>query len=47
VTNRIALALALIVLAVIAADFYVQDGEGLLVASRMFLDLLDWVAFWR
>lgn len=46
-TNRIALALALIVLAVVAADFYLQDGKGLLIVSRMFLDLIDWVAFWR
>lgn len=46
-TNRIALALALIVLAVVAADFHLQDGKGLLIASRMFLDLIDWVAFWR
>ena len=46
-TNRIALWLALILVAAIAVDVIVFDTEHLLFLARKFFALLDWVAFWR
>jgi len=46
VTNRIALALALVLLALIVVDFAMGLGASLFLARR-FLVVLDWLAFWR
>ncbi|MFN6924296.1 MAG: hypothetical protein ACK4P8_01450 [Tabrizicola sp.] len=46
-TNRIALWLALLIAAGIAADFTLNDGTALFFLARKFLDLIEWVAFWR
>ena len=46
-TNSIAIALALIILALLAADVTLMDGNGTLFALKKFWDLLEWVAFWR
>jgi hypothetical protein len=46
VTNRIALALILILAALAALDLALGTG-GLLFLARRFLALLDMMAFWR
>lgn len=46
-TNRIALWLGLILAAGIGADFALNNGAALFFLARKFLDLIEWVAFWR
>lgn len=46
-TNRIALWLGLILLLGIVADYALNDGSALFFLARKFLDLIEWVAFWR
>ena len=46
-TDRIALWLAVILAALIAADLLLDDGQMLLFLGRKFIDLMDWVEFWR
>lgn len=45
-TNRLALVLALLVVAGLVIDLYLGLGGALFLARR-FVDLLHWVAFWR
>ncbi len=46
-TDRIALGLALLLAALIGADLMLNGGESLLFLARKFLDLMEWVEFWR
>ena len=46
-TNRIALWIGLILLAGILADLALNGGSALGFLARKFLDLIEWVAFWR
>ena len=46
-TDRIALGLALLLAAGIGADLWLSGGEGLVFLARKFLDLMEWVEFWR
>lgn len=46
-TNKIALSLAVVLLAAIGLDLALNDGRGVLFLARRFLDLVEWVAFWR
>ena len=46
-TDRIALWLAAVLIGLIGADFVFTGGASLLFLARKFLDLMDWVAFWR
>ena len=46
-TNRIAVWLALIVVAVLAVDGLAFGGHLPVFLGRKGLDLLEWVAFWR
>ncbi len=46
-TNRLALILGFIVLALIAADIVLFGGANLLFLARKLFVLLDWLAFWR
>ncbi|MFN7051738.1 MAG: hypothetical protein ACK4NH_06450 [Gemmobacter sp.] len=46
-TDRIALALALLILGLIAADVLANGGDVLLFLGRKFTDLLQYVIFWR
>lgn len=46
-TNQIALAIGLLILAVIGLDLAANDGTGLMFTARKFLELVEWVAFWR
>jgi hypothetical protein len=47
VTDRIALGLGLVLAALIGADIALTRGESLLFLAGKFLDLMDWVEFWR
>ncbi len=46
-TNRIALWLGLVLLAGIGADLAFNDAAALVFLARKFLELIEWVAFWR
>lgn len=46
-TNRIALSLALVVLAALAADFVLLQGAASLFLARKLVVLIDWAMFWR
>lgn len=46
-TNRLALALGIIVVAALVLDQVVWGGAGTLALLRRGFDLLHWLAFWR
>ena len=46
-TDRIALWIGLILLAAIIADLALNSGLALQFLLRKFIDLIEWVAFWR
>ena len=46
-TNRIAVVLAIIIVAAIAADQLFNEGIAGVFLGRKFLGLLNWIAFWR
>ena len=46
-TNSVALALALLILGTVAADQLWNGGAGLVFLLQKFVDLLEWLAFWR
>lgn len=46
-TNQIALWLGLGLIICIGADFALTGGETLIFLAREFLNLMDWVEFWR
>lgn len=46
-TNKIAIALGLIVVAVFAVDAYAFEGALPVFLGKELFDLLDWIAFWR
>jgi hypothetical protein len=46
-TDRIALWIGLILLAAIIADLALNGGAALNFLMRKFIDMIEWVAFWR
>ncbi|MCM2562161.1 hypothetical protein M8756_08335 [Lutimaribacter sp. EGI FJ00015] len=46
-TNQIAIALGLLILAALGYDHYSQDGAALLFLAKKGLALIEWLAFWR
>jgi hypothetical protein len=46
-TNTIALYLGIIVVAAIGLDIVANDGTAVMFMVRKFLDMVDWVEFWR
>ena len=46
-TNVIAFWLGVILIAAAIADAALNDATVLLFVARKFLDLVEWVAFWR
>ena len=46
-TNRIAVWIGLVLLALGIADFALNGGSAITFLVRKFLDLIEWVAFWR
>lgn len=45
--NRIALSLAVVIVALILLDVAVNGSDGLLFLLRKLVDMIDYVAFWR
>lgn len=45
--TRAAIYLALLLVAAMAGDLLLNGGAGLLFLARKFIDLMDWVEFWR
>lgn len=46
-TNRIAAIMALIIVALISADIFFNDGVAVLFLMKKLWKLVDWMAFWR
>lgn len=46
-SNRLALIIALVILAVIVLDFALLKGAASLFLARRFVVLIDWLMFWR
>ncbi|WP_165375298.1 hypothetical protein [Roseovarius nitratireducens] len=46
-TNRIAIALVLLIVAAVAYDVQRNDHAGLLFLARKLIDLIEYLAFWR
>ncbi|WP_300029505.1 hypothetical protein [uncultured Roseobacter sp.] len=46
-TNRIAILLGVIIVALALLDLFVLSGAGLLFLGRRLSDLIEWLAFWR
>lgn len=47
VTNKIALGLGLIILAVFAADYFLFGGALPVFLAKKFINLTEYIAFWR
>lgn len=46
-TNRIALVLALMIIAALAIDIFVYGSAHMIFLGKKFLEFLEWIAFWR
>jgi hypothetical protein len=46
-TNQIAIALGVMILAAICLDMFAFGESNLLYLARKFAELIEWVAFWR
>lgn len=46
-TNSIAIFLGLGIMGCIAADFVFSGGENLIFLGKKFIDMIEWLAFWR
>jgi len=46
-TNKIALILGAIIVALIVADIVFADSWNLLFLGKKFANLIEWMAFWR
>ncbi|WP_168797699.1 hypothetical protein [Aliishimia ponticola] len=46
-TNTAALVLALFIVGAAALDVWYFGNEHMIFLSKKFLELLDWLAFWR
>lgn len=46
-TNRLAVWLALIIAALLAYDYYQFNWANTVFLIRKFVDLIEWIAFWR
>lgn len=46
-TNQIALFLGIVIVALIGFDIWMFDGVNLLFLAKKFMELTEWIAFWR
>ena len=46
-TNQIAIVLGILILAALGLDAYAFDWSNSFFLARKFIDLLEWLAFWR
>lgn len=47
VTNRLAVILVVLILAALAGDLLLGEGEISWFLARRFVDLIEWASFWR
>lgn len=46
-TNRIAIILALMIVALFVADYFLFDWGMTLFMAKQFAALVEWISFWR
>lgn len=46
-TNKIAIGIAIAIIAAFAVDAYAFGGEGAIFLGKKMFEFLDWLAFWR
>ena len=46
-TNKLALILGLIIIALLAYDYSQNDAANIIFLARKFTALIEWIAFWR
>lgn len=46
-TNGLALVLGLLIVSALAADLLLNDGTAVFFLLRKFVDMVEWLAFWR
>lgn len=46
-TNRIALVLGLLITAMIVLDLAVFGSQHMVFLGKKFVELIEWIAFWR
>ncbi|MDA5093934.1 hypothetical protein O2N63_07520 [Aliiroseovarius sp. KMU-50] len=46
-TDKIALYLGIVIVALIGFDYLVFDGAELLFLAKKFAEFSEWIAFWR
>lgn len=46
-TNQLAIVLGVLILLLLGLDMFLWEGTYLLFLAKKFLELTDWVAFWR
>ncbi|MCI2392884.1 hypothetical protein [Aliiroseovarius sediminis] len=46
-TNKIAFVLGILIVALISADLLLNHGNSVVFLSKKFLDMTEWMAFWR
>jgi len=46
-TNPIALFLGALILGLLLLDVFLFEADNIVFLGRKFLDLVEWVAFWR
>jgi hypothetical protein len=46
-TDRLAIILGLLIIAVVGLDIIANDGRALMFALRKFADFIEYISFWR
>lgn len=46
-TNTLAICMGLAVLGGLAIDAFLTGGDGFMFLASKWIDLLEWIAFWR
>ncbi|MDF1871543.1 glyceraldehyde-3-phosphate dehydrogenase [Vannielia sp.] len=46
-TNRLAIVLFILFIALLVGDGVLNDGSGTMIALKRFAQLTEWLAFWR
>lgn len=46
-TNQLAIVLGAVIVILAGLDIFIWDGAYLLFLSKKFLELTEWIAFWR
>lgn len=46
-SNRIAILLGIVIVVFVVTDFILFSGDAIVFLARKFMDLIEWIAFWR